>query len=69
MGKDDNQQMIMLPKPIFACIANADSDGLLEHFITIIQNNNHRLMKEWESTFPIECVDNPDKPFWRDILG
>jgi hypothetical protein len=61
--------MIMLPKPIFIHVTNADSIGSLEHFITIVQNNNHCLMKEWESTFPIECVDNPDKPFWQDILG
>jgi hypothetical protein len=69
MGKDDNQQMVMLPEPIFVCVANADSKGSLEHFITIVQNNNHQLMKEWKGTFPIECVDNPDKPFWCDILG
>jgi hypothetical protein len=64
MGKDDNQQMVMLPKPIFIHVADVDSPGSLEHFITIVQNNNHRLMKEWESTFPIECMDNPDRPFW-----
>jgi Integrase zinc binding domain len=69
MGKDDNQQMVMLPEPIFVHIADVDSDGSLEHFITIVQNNNHSLMKEWESTFPIEHVDNPDEPFWRDISG
>jgi RNase H-like domain found in reverse transcriptase/Integrase zinc binding domain len=68
-GKDDNQQMVMLPKPIFVHIADADSDGSLEHFITIVQNNNHHLMKEWEGTFPIKCVDNSGKPFWQDISG
>jgi hypothetical protein len=56
--------MVMLPEPIFIHIADVDSTGSLEHFITIIQNNNHRLMEEWESTFPIERIDNPDKPFW-----
>jgi hypothetical protein len=69
MGKDDNQQMVMLPEPIFVHVANADSDGSLEHFITIVQNNNYQLIKEWESTFPIERIDNPGKPFWRDISG
>jgi Integrase zinc binding domain/Chromo (CHRromatin Organisation MOdifier) domain len=59
----------MLPEPIFICVADTDSEGSLEHFITIIQNNNYRLMKEWEGTFPIECVDNPSKPFWCDISG
>jgi hypothetical protein len=66
-GKDDNQQMVMLPEPIFVHVADADSNDSLEHFITIVQNNNHHLMKEWESMFPIERMDNPGKSFWRDI--
>jgi RNase H-like domain found in reverse transcriptase/Integrase zinc binding domain len=68
-GKNDNQQMIMLPKPLFIHVADKDSPGSVEHFITVIQNNNRTLMKEWESTFPIERVDspNPNTPFWRDI--
>jgi hypothetical protein len=61
--------MVMLPKPIFVHIADADSDGSLEHFITIVQNNNHHLMKEWEGTFPIKRMDNSGKPFWQDISG
>jgi Integrase zinc binding domain len=61
--------MVMLPEPIFVHIADADSTSSLEHFITVIQNNNHHLMKEWESTFPIKCMDNPGKPFWQDISG
>jgi hypothetical protein len=64
MGKNDNQQMTMLPEPLFIHIADEDSLGSIEHFITIVQNNNHTLMKEWESTFPIEQVDNPNAPFW-----
>jgi hypothetical protein len=61
--------MIMLPKPLFIRVADEDSPGSVEHFITVIQNNNRTLMKEWESTFPIEQVDspNPNTPFWRDI--
>jgi hypothetical protein len=54
MGKNDNQQMIMLPEPLFIRVADEDSLGSIEHFITIIQNNNRSLMKEWEGTFPIE---------------
>jgi RNase H-like domain found in reverse transcriptase/Integrase zinc binding domain/Chromo (CHRromatin Organisation MOdifier) domain len=68
-GKDDNQQMVMLPKPMFVHVANADSDGSLEHIITIVQNNNHQVMKEWEGTFPIERMDNSGKPFWQDTSG
>jgi RNase H-like domain found in reverse transcriptase/Integrase zinc binding domain len=69
MGKNDNQQMVMLPEPLFICVADEDSPGSVEHFITIVQNNNRTLMKEWESTFPIERVDTPNAPFWRDIPG
>jgi RNase H-like domain found in reverse transcriptase/Reverse transcriptase (RNA-dependent DNA polymerase)/Integrase zinc binding domain len=67
MGKNDNQQMIMLPEPLFICVADEDSLGSIEHFITIIQNNNRSLMKEWEGTFPIEWIDGPNTPFWQDI--
>jgi Integrase zinc binding domain len=66
-GKDDNQHMIILPEPIFAQIANADSNGSLEATIAIIQNHNHALMKEWKGMFPIEQIDTPSKPFWHDI--
>jgi Integrase zinc binding domain len=66
MGKNDNQQTVMLPEPLFICVADEDSLGSIEHFITVVQNNNHSLMKEWENTFPIERVDNPGTPFWRD---
>jgi RNase H-like domain found in reverse transcriptase/Integrase zinc binding domain/Chromo (CHRromatin Organisation MOdifier) domain len=65
-GKDDNQQMVMLPEPIFIHVFDADSDGSLEHTITVIQNAHYTLMKEWEGIFPIERVDTPHTPFWRD---
>jgi RNase H-like domain found in reverse transcriptase/Reverse transcriptase (RNA-dependent DNA polymerase) len=64
MGKNDNQQMIMLPEPLFICIADEDSLGSIEHFITIVQNNNRSLMEDWEGTFPIERIDGPNTPFW-----
>jgi RNase H-like domain found in reverse transcriptase/Integrase zinc binding domain/Reverse transcriptase (RNA-dependent DNA polymerase) len=67
MGKNDNQQMVMLPEPLFIHVADKNSLDSIEHFITIIQNNNRSLMEEWENTFPIERVDNPDAPFWQDI--
>jgi Integrase zinc binding domain len=67
MGKNDNQQMVMLPEPLFICVADEDSLGSIEHFITIVQNNNHSLMKEWEDTFPIEHIDNLGTPLWQDI--
>jgi Integrase zinc binding domain/Chromo (CHRromatin Organisation MOdifier) domain len=59
--------MVMLPEPIFIRVFDADSDGSLEHTITIVQNAHHTLMEEWESTFPIERVNNLHAPFWRDI--
>jgi RNase H-like domain found in reverse transcriptase/Integrase zinc binding domain len=66
-GKSDNQQMVMLPEPLFIRIADEDSPGSVEHFITVVQNNNRTLMKEWEDTFPIERVDGPNGSLWRDI--
>jgi RNase H-like domain found in reverse transcriptase/Integrase zinc binding domain len=68
-GKDDNQQMTMIPEAAFIRLTGPNSNGSIEHTITIIQNHNHALMKEWEGIYPIECVDNPDKPFWRDTKG
>jgi RNase H-like domain found in reverse transcriptase/Integrase zinc binding domain/Chromo (CHRromatin Organisation MOdifier) domain len=68
-GKDDNQQMTMIPEVAFIRLAGHDSDGSIEHMITIIQNHNHALMKEWEGTYPIEHVNNLDELFWRDIKG
>jgi hypothetical protein len=68
-GKDNNQQMTIIPEAAFIRLAGPNSNGSIEHTITIIQNHNHALMKEWKGTYPIECVDNLDKPFWRDIKG
>jgi hypothetical protein len=68
-GKGDNQQMTMIPEAAFIRLAGPDSDGSIEHMITIIQNHNRTLMDEWVRTYPIERIDNPDEPFWRDIKG
>jgi RNase H-like domain found in reverse transcriptase/Reverse transcriptase (RNA-dependent DNA polymerase) len=68
-GKDDNQQMTMIPEATFIRLAGPNSDRSIEHTITIIQNHNHALMDEWVRTYPIERIDNPDEPFWRDIKG
>jgi hypothetical protein len=65
-GKDDNQQMTMIPEAAFMRLAGPNSDGLIKHMITIIQNHNHTLMDEWEGIYPMEHVDNLDEPFWRD---
>jgi hypothetical protein len=68
-GKDDNQQMTMIPEVAFIRLAGPDSDGSIEHTISIIQNQNRTLMEEWTDIYPIERVDNPDEVFWRDIKG
>jgi RNase H-like domain found in reverse transcriptase/Reverse transcriptase (RNA-dependent DNA polymerase) len=39
-GKEDNQQMTMIPEAAFIRLAGPDSDGSIEHTITIVQNNN-----------------------------
>jgi hypothetical protein len=68
-GKDDNQQMTMIPEAVFIRLAGPDSDGSIEHTISIVQNQNRTLMEEWTGIYPIERVDNLDESFWRDIKG
>ena len=59
----------MIPEAAFIRLAGPDSDGSIEHTITIIQNHNCTFMDEWMGIYPIERIDNPDKPLWRDIKG
>jgi Integrase zinc binding domain len=61
--------MTMIPEAAFIRLAGPDSDRSIKHTITIIQNHNRALMDEWTNTYPIERIDNPDEPFWRDIKG
>jgi hypothetical protein len=68
-GKDDNQQMTMIPKAAFIRLAGPDSDRSIEHTISIIQNHNRDLMEEWMGIYPIKRIDNPDDSFWRDTKG
>jgi RNase H-like domain found in reverse transcriptase/Reverse transcriptase (RNA-dependent DNA polymerase) len=65
-GKDDNQQMTIIPEAAFIRLFGPDSDGSIEHTISIFQNQNCTLMDEWTGIYPIEHVDNPDGSFWRD---
>jgi hypothetical protein len=66
-GKDNNQQITMIPEAAFIRLAGPDSDGSIEHTISIIQNHNHTLMEEWTGIYPIECINNPDESFWREL--
>jgi Integrase zinc binding domain len=65
-GKDDNQQMTMIPEAAFIRLFGPDSDGSIEHTISIVQNQNCTLMEEWTGIYLIERIDNPDGSFWRD---
>jgi RNase H-like domain found in reverse transcriptase/Integrase zinc binding domain/Chromo (CHRromatin Organisation MOdifier) domain len=65
-GKDDNQQMTMIPEAAFIRLFRPDSDGSIEHTISIIQNQNRALMEEWTGIYPIEQVDNLDRSLQRD---
>jgi RNase H-like domain found in reverse transcriptase/Integrase zinc binding domain len=68
-GKEDNQQMTMIPEAAFIRLMGPNSDGSIEHTIAIIQNHNRSLMEEWIGIYPIERIDNPGEPFWRDTKG
>ena len=65
-GKDDNQQITMLPQATFIQIADADSDNSLENIITDCQNQYSTTMKEWESIYPIKSIEMSSQPFWKD---
>jgi Integrase zinc binding domain/Chromo (CHRromatin Organisation MOdifier) domain len=59
--------MTIIPEAAFIRLAGPDSDGSIEHTISIVQSQNRSLMEEWTGIYLIECVDNPDGSFWRDI--
>jgi len=65
-GKDDNQQITILPQSTFIRIADADSDGSLESMITDCQNQYTSTMKEWENVYPIKSIETSSRPFWKD---
>jgi hypothetical protein len=59
--------MTMIPEAAFIRLFGPNSDGSIEHTISIVQNQNHTLMEEWTGIYPIERVNNLDGSFWRDI--
>jgi len=66
-GKQDNQQITIIPEATFVQIADADSDNSLENMITNCQNQYKSTMKEWEDTYPIKSIETQTQPFWKDI--
>jgi len=65
-GKDDNQQITILPQATFVRLADADSDDSLENVITNCQNQYMPTMKEWENIYPIKPIETSSLPFWKD---
>jgi hypothetical protein len=61
--------MAMIPEAAFIRLFGPDSDGSIEHTISIVQNQNCTLMEEWTGIYLIERIDNLDGSFWRDIKG
>jgi len=66
-GKQDNQQITILPEATFVQVADADSDNSLESMITNCQNQYKSTMKEWEDIYPIRSIETQTQPFWKDI--
>src|SRR6266850_3125802 len=65
-GKQDNQQITILPEATFIQVADTDSDGSLENMITDCQNQYAKTMKEWKDIYPIKSIETQLKPFWKD---
>ena len=68
-GKEDNQDMTMISEHAFIRVFNADLPGSLEHQIMETQLEHATLMEQWEETFPIEAIQTPTGPFWKDLKG
>src|SRR6267142_7078897 len=66
-GKQDNQQITILPEATFVWIADADSNDSLENMIMDCQNQYESTMREWEDTYPIKSIETQTQPFWKDI--
>jgi hypothetical protein len=58
--------MTMIPEAAFIRLFGPDSDGSIEHTISIVQSQNRTLMEEWTGIYPIEHIDNLDGSFWRE---
>ena len=61
--------MTMILEHVFIRGFDTNSPGLLEHQITKIQTEHTSLMEQWEETFPIEAIQTPTGPFWKDLKG
>jgi hypothetical protein len=59
----------MIPEHAFIRVFDTDSPGSLEHRITETQAEHTLLMEQWEETFPIEAIQTPTGPFWKDSKG
>ena len=68
-GKEDNQDMLMIPKHAFIRVFNADLPSSLEHWIIETQSEHTILMEQWEEMLPIEAIQMPTGPFWKDLKG
>jgi len=62
-GKQDNQQITILPEATFIQLADADSDGSLESMITDCESQYEATMKEWEDTYPITPIETTSPTF------
>jgi len=62
-GKQDNQQIMILPEAMFMRIADADLDDSIENMITDCQNQYKSTMEEWEDVYPIRSIETQAQPF------
>ena len=68
-GKEDNQDITMIPEHAFIRVFDANSPGSLKHWIMEIQLEHAVLMEQWEEMFLIEAIQMPTGPFWKDLKG
>ena len=59
----------MILEHAFIRVFDADSSSSLKHWIMETQSKHAALMEQWKETFPIEAIQMPTGPFWKDLKG
>ena len=65
-GKDDNQEITMIPESTFIRVTDEDSPGSIEHRIVEAQIQNKSTMTSWEKQGLIYATPTINGNMWKD---
>src|SRR5487761_659493 len=66
-GKDDNQEITMIPESAFIRVTDGDSPGSIEHRITWAQNQDESTMTSWKNQGLTYATPTVDGKIWKDV--